>query len=149
MAKSRETWNKKETAKRKEKKRKDKEKRREERIVGKEGKNPDDMIAYVDEFGNITSTRPDPEIKKKIKAEDIVIGVPKKEDMEPESKIRVGIVTHYNDAKGYGFIRDLVSGESVFFHVNELLQPVVTDNKVIFEVEMRPKGKNARAIKLV
>ncbi len=147
MAKSRETWGKKETAKRKEKKRKDKVKKREERISSREDKSPGDMIAYVDEFGNITSTPPDPQEKKKVKPEDIVIGTPKREDLEPGSNIREGIVTHYNDSKGYGFIRELVTGESIFFHVNDVLEPVVTDNRVSFEVEIKPKGKSALAVK--
>ena len=38
------------------------------------------MMAYVDEFGNISDTPPDPTKKKKvIKAENIVIGVPARE----------------------------------------------------------------------
>jgi cold shock CspA family protein len=147
MAKSRETWGKKETAKRKEKKRKDKVKKREERINSREEKSPEDMIAYVDEYGNITDTPPDPEEKKKVKPEDIIIGTPKRDDLKPESKIREGIVSHYNDSKGYGFIRDIISGESVFFHVNAVLEPVVVDNRVSFEVESRPKGKCALVVK--
>jgi cold shock CspA family protein len=150
MARSRETWGKQETAKRKAKKRKDKEKKREERTSSsREGRGPDDMIAFVDEYGNITSSPPDPSERKKINPEDIVIGVPKKEDTLPENPIRQGIVTYFNDAKGYGFIKDLETQESVFFHVNELLETVIKDNKVTFEVESRIKGKNAIAVKLL
>jgi hypothetical protein len=61
MAKSSETFNKKENEKKRLKKKKDKEQKKEDRKsnVGKT-KSFDDMIAYVDENGNITSTPPDP-----------------------------------------------------------------------------------------
>ena len=59
MGKSQETWNKKENEKKKEKKKKEKEARREERKANaKEGNSFE--IAYVDEFGNFSSTPPDP-----------------------------------------------------------------------------------------
>lgn len=150
MARSHESWNKKETAKKKEKKRKDKEKRREERsTTTRDGNSLDDMIAYVDESGNISSTPPDPSKREKIKSEDIVIGVPKRDDAEYNNPIREGIVTFFNDSKGYGFIKDLVTQESVFVHINSLVDPISKDNKVTFEVESTMKGKNAFAVKLV
>lgn len=150
MGRSNETWGKKETAKKKEKKRKEKEKKREERnsSTARDGKTLDDMIAYVDEEGNITSTPPDPSKRKKIKSKDIVIGVPKREDIEAENPNRVGIVTYFNDSKGYGFIKDLETQESVFVHINEMVDDISKDNKVTFEVENRIKGKSAIAVKL-
>ena len=59
MGRSQETSNKKEVKNKKDKKRKEKEKKR---LIRKEsGKSSfADMIAYVDEFGKITSTPPDP-----------------------------------------------------------------------------------------
>jgi hypothetical protein len=61
MARSQETFNKKEAEKRKAQKRKEKEQRKEERKANaKEGKSLEEMMAYVDEDGNITSTPPDP-----------------------------------------------------------------------------------------
>lgn len=150
MGRTHETWNKKETAKKKEKKRKDKEKKRDERKSNvKDGKSMDDMIAYVDEHGNITSTPPDPSKREKIKSEDIIIGVPKRDDTEIQNPIREGIVTFFNDSKGYGFIKDLQTQESVFVHINSLIDPIAKDNKVTFEVESTMKGKNAFAVKLI
>ena len=66
MGRSKETYNKKEVRNKKEKKRKEKEKKK---LARKEGEkaNSDDMIAYVDENGMITSTPPDPTKKKDIK----------------------------------------------------------------------------------
>jgi S-adenosylmethionine hydrolase len=62
MAKSQNRSIKNEKEKKKAQKRQEKEQRKEERKASsKEGKSLDDMIAYVDEFGNITSTPPDKE----------------------------------------------------------------------------------------
>jgi spore germination protein YaaH len=76
MARPQETFNKKELEKKRLQKRKEKEQRKEERKANaKEGSSLEDMMAYVDENGNITSTPPDPTRKKTtIKTEDIVIG---------------------------------------------------------------------------
>jgi cold shock CspA family protein len=150
MAKSKETWNKKETEKKKQKKRQDKEQKKEERRANnKEGKSFEDMIAYIDENGNITSTPPDPMKKKVIRAEDIEIGVPKQAAMSQRDTVRKGIVTFFNDSKGYGFIKDLETQESVFVHVNGLTQLIKENNKVSFEVEMGQKGPIAVNVKIV
>ena len=54
MAKSRETFNKKEQEKKRQKRKKEKEERREERQASStKGKALEDMLAYVDENGNI------------------------------------------------------------------------------------------------
>ena len=106
------------------------------------------MLAYLDENGNLTSKPPDPRKKVDIKLEDIEIGVPKQEPINPEDLIRTGVVTFFNESKGYGFIRDLETQESVFVHVNSLTQLIKEQNKVIFEVEMGPKGANAVNVKL-
>ena len=66
MARSRSTFSKRENEKKKQKRREDKNQKREEKKANAEsGKSLDDMIAYVDEFGNISDTPPDPEKKKK------------------------------------------------------------------------------------
>jgi cold shock CspA family protein len=149
MGKSQETWNKKETEKKKQKKRKDKEAKKEERKAhAKDGSNLDEMLAYVDENGNISSTPPDPTKKRQIKEEDIQIGVPKQDTTKYEV-VRTGIVTFFNDSKGYGFIKDQETQESVFVHVNGLIEPIKENNKVSFEVEMGHKGPNAVKVKLV
>jgi cold shock CspA family protein len=149
MAKSRETFSKKETEKNKEKKRKEKEQRREERKANaKSGASLEDMMAYVDENGNITSTPPDPTKKKVIKEEDIVIGVRKQEPVKLADLIRKGRVTFFNDSKGYGFIKDQESQDSVFVHVNSVDGPIKEGDKVTFEVEMGPKGPNAVRVKV-
>lgn len=150
MAKSKETWNKKETEKKKEKKRQEKEQKKEERRANaKEGKSFEDMLAYIDEDGNITSTPPDPMKKKReIRAEDIVVNVPRQSNVRQET-VRKGTVTFFNDSKGYGFIKDLETQESVFVHVNNLTEPIREGNRVTFEVEMGQKGPIAVSVKIV
>ena len=149
MAKSKETWNKKELEKKREKKKKDKALKKEERKANaKEGKTFEDMIAYMDENGNITSTPPDPRKKISVKLEDIEIGVPKYESVKMDP-IRKGTVTFFNNAKGYGFIKDSETQESIFVHANGLLEPIGENNKVTFEVEMGQKGPNAVGVKVV
>jgi len=60
MGRSNETSSKKEVRKKQEQNRKEKEKKRLERKTkSRDGNNLDDMIAYVDEFGNLSPTPPD------------------------------------------------------------------------------------------
>lgn len=144
-----ETWNKKEREKKKQQSKKDKAERKQERKENtKDGNNLDSMIAYLDENGNLSSTPPDPRKKVNIKVEDIEIGVARHE-FNPEDLIRTGVITFFNNDKGYGFIKDLETQESVFVHINALTEPVKEQNKVSFEVEMGPKGANAINVKLV
>lgn len=149
MGRSQETYQKKEVRNKKEKKRKEKEKKR--LAKKEEGKKSglDDMIAYVDENGMISTTPPDPDKKKKeIKLEDIEVGVPKRGPMSPEDFIRKGIVKFFSEDKGYGFIKDMNTQESIFVHANNLQEPIKENNKVSFEVEKGPKGLTAVRVKL-
>lgn len=151
MAKSHQSFNKKETEKKRRKKQQDKQERREQRKAEKAERGPrtfEDMISYVDENGNLTSTPPDPSKKIKIKAEDIILGVPPR-DNTPLDPIRTGQVKFFNDEKGYGFIVDLETKESVFVHANNLSSPIRDNDRVTFEVEMGPKGANAVNVHLV
>ncbi len=149
MAKARESFNKKENEKNKEKKRKEKEQRKEDRKANKTGGGSfEDMLAYVDENGNLTTTPPDPTKKRVIREEDIEIGVRKQEPPKEEDKYRRGRITFFNDSKGYGFIKDMESQESVFVHINAAIDAIKEGDKVIFEVEKSPKGLNAVRVKI-
>ncbi|GAB4019641.1 cold shock domain-containing protein [Spirosoma sp. KCTC 42546] len=143
-----ETFSKKEKEKARQKKRKDKEEKREERKASaQKGQGLNEMLAYVDENGNITSTPPDPRKKRTIDQEDVQIGVSKQEAMAPQDSVRQGIVSFFNASKGYGFIRDLQSQESIFVHMNGLIDAVGESDKVTFEVTRTPKGLNAVEVK--
>ena len=148
MAKSQETFSKKEKEKKRLKKRQDKLVKKEERKADSVGGSLESMMAYVDEYGNISDTPPDPTKKKKIIASNIEIGVPKRED-EPEAAARQGKISYWNDSKGYGFIKDLVTQENVFVHVNGTLENVKEGDTVTFEVERGQKGMNAVRVKKV
>jgi cold shock CspA family protein len=150
MGKSQESMNKKEKEKVRLKKKKDKEQRKEERKASSnKGSSFDNMIAYVDEMGNITSVPPDPSLKSKVNAEDIEIGVSRKIQTEPEEKTRTGIVSFFDNSKGFGFIKDSITKESIFVHVKGLIDQIKENDKVSYETEMGKKGLNAIQVKLV
>lgn len=149
MARGNETFGKKEVRAKKDKKRKEKEKKRLDRKdQGRDGNNLDEMIAYTDEFGNISSTPPDLSQKKAVKLEDIEIATPRNVVNEDDSPIRKGIVTFFNQSKGFGFIKDSVTQNDVFVHINSTLEAIQENNKVTFEVSRGPKGLTAVNVKI-
>ena len=121
-------------------KREEKLKRKENRKTNKSS--IDDMIAYVDEYGMISSTPPEENVKKKeINLEEIMIATPKKEDEEPV--ILRGRVEFFNESRGFGFIKDLSGVEKYFFHVNNVVTEIKEGNVVTFDLERGIKGMNA------
>ncbi len=141
------SFSKKEREKKLEKKRREKAERKQEK-KGAAKKSFEDMIAYVDEFGNITSTPPDPAQREEVNAEDIELGIPKREE-EEQDPIRTGVVTFFNEEKGYGFIKDQGTQQSIFVHANGLLHPIKQNDKVTFETQNGRKGPEAVQVKLV
>ncbi len=151
MAKTQDSFNKKEKEKNRRKKNQEKQERREQRKADKAAFGPksfEDMISYVDENGNFSSTPPDPSKRKVIKAEDIILGVSPR-DSAPEETIREGRVKFFNEEKGYGFIIDSETKDSIFVHINNLSNPLRENDRVTFEVERGPKGLSAVNVKLV
>ena len=152
MARPQETFNKKELEKKRLQKRKEKEQRKEERKANaKEGSSFEDMLAYVDENGNISSTPPDPAKKRStIKTEDIVIGSSNFGSANQSGgAARKGKVTFFNTSKGFGFIKDSDNGESIFVHSNGLSTPIKENDMVSFETERGFKGLNAVRVKVI
>lgn len=149
MAKSQQTYNKKEKEKKRLKKRQDKLAKKEERKANATDGDFDSMIAYVDENGMITDTPPDPNKKKKvIKAENIELGVSKRVDEEFNPN-RKGKVSFFDSSKGYGFILDTDNQEKYFVHVSGLIDEITENDKVTFELEQGQKGLNAVRVKKV
>jgi len=147
MARSKETFNKREKEKQRQKQKQDKKEKMEERKANStKGKSLNEMMAYIDENGNISSTPPDPRMKKVFNAEEIEIGVPKQSESD-EDNINEGAVNYFNESKGFGFIIDKQSGERLFFHVNQLLEAIKEHDKVTYDIEKGPKGYNAVNIK--
>lgn len=147
MGRSQETFNKKEVRKKKEKKRKDKEQKRLARKDNEKKGGLDNMIAYVDENGRLTDTPPDPGKKRKTKAEDIEISIPKQDSTYKADPIRKGTLTFFNDSKGFGFIRDSETGESIFVHVSDFQEDIIEGNLVNFEIVKGQRGPTAVRVK--
>jgi len=146
MAKSKQTYSKKEKETKRLKKRQEKDEKRDQRkAAGK--RSFEDMIAYVDEFGQLSSTPPDPKNKKELKLEDIQLGAHVPRDDEQEEAQPSGRVTYFNPEKGYGFIKHQVNKESLFFHVQDLTGQVNVGDMVTFNVGRGPKGPVAVAVK--
>ena len=141
MAKS-VTVDKRENEKKRLARRAEKQKRKEEKKLSPKANSLDDMIAYVDENGMITSTPPTENIKKEeIKQEEIVIPTPKKEKEVPT--VMKGRVEFFNTSKGFGFIKDLSGTEKYFFHVNNVMADISENDIVTFDLERGIKGMNA------
>ncbi len=148
MGRSQQSFNKKEVQKRKEKKRKEKAEKRQARKESGSSGSLDDMIAFVDEHGNITDTPPDPAEKEEIKAEDIQLGSSNRSVGEEETE-KTGIVSFFNDSKGFGFIKEITSKQDIFVHINNCIDDIGEGNKVTYEVEKGPKGFVAVNVKKV
>ena len=140
------SFGKKENEKKKQAKRLEKQKRKEERQAGGSA-SPDEMIAYVDEWGNLVDTPPEEQAREGIKLEDIAIATPKKEEVEAEPM--KGRVDYFNADKGYGFIKDLDSAEKYFFHISAAPAGIAESNLVTFEPERGTRGMNAVRIALI
>ncbi|MDZ7742382.1 MAG: cold shock domain-containing protein [Bacteroidota bacterium] len=148
MGRSQETFNKKEVRKQKEKKRKEKAKKRQAKRE-EDKKTMDDMIAYVDEYGNITDTPPDPQEKKEVDVENIEIGAANRNTGEEIDPVRKGTVTFFNDNKGFGFIKDSETKQDVFVHINNVEGEIKEGMLVRYEVENGHKGPAAANVKLL
>ncbi len=143
MGRSQETFNKKEVRNKKEKKRKEKAAKRAARNNIEKKSGLDDMIAYVDENGMLSSAPPDPTIKKsKVKLEDIEVSVPRGSAIE-EDPIKKGLVSFFNDSKGFGFIKNIDTKQDVFVHINNVIGDIKEGNLVTYEVEMGQRGPTA------
>lgn len=141
------TVDKRENEKKRLAKRAEKQKRKEEKKLSPKASSFEDMIAYVDENGVITSTPPTENLKKEeINQEEIMISIPKKEKEEPV--VLRGKIDFFNTSKGFGFIKDLIRGERFFFHVNNLLSQIEEGDIVTFDLERGLKGMNAVNVRL-
>ena len=148
MARPNESSNKHENEKKKRQHKQEKQEKKEARKASK-GASFEDMLTYVDENGNITSTPPDPSKRKEINLEDIQLGVPRQEAAAaaPADGLHRGVVKFFNESKGYGFIIDQHTQESVFVHIRQLQEPIKERDKVVFEIEQGQKGPSAVNVK--
>ena len=145
MGRTQETFGKKEKEKKRLQKRKEKLQKMEERKSSPTDSSLENMMAYVDENGNLVDTPPNPLKKKKVDADSIELGVPKRE--EEEITVRRGRVDFYNDSKGFGFIKEIETQEKYFVHANGLMEQIKENDIVSFELERGLKGMNAIKVK--
>ena len=153
MAKSQQTFNKIEKEKKRLKKREMKEKKKAERKANAvKPTSLEDMLVYVDEFGQLTDTPPDPTKKKEeIDLESIDIFIPKKVAGEDDDAGfgNEGKVSFFDDSKGFGFIIDSKNQEKYFVHVSGLIDEIKENDKVSYELEKGMKGMNAVRVKKI
>lgn len=142
MGRSSISFQKKELEKKRAQKRKEKQQRRDERKASGSSGSFDDMIAYVDENGRITSEAPDITRKKKgVDASKIAISTPKKDEQD-DAPLN-GRVEHFKEDKGYGFIKDVASTEKYFFHITDAFPHIAEGASVTFELARGNRGLNA------
>jgi len=151
MGKSQQTYSKSEKEKKRLKKREIKQKKKEARKAEAKENGGGIPMAYVDFNGNLVDTPPDPTMKVEIEADDIVLGIPKKEegDIEEFDPVRTGKVSFFDTSKGFGFIIDSENNEKYFCHVSGLVDEIAENDKVTFELEKGMKGMNAVKVTLV
>ncbi len=140
------TTGKREREKLKQQKRLEKQKKKEVR-QSKGSDSFEDMIAYVDENGQLTSTPPI-QSRVKIDASLIEISVPKSELVE-ENSIENGVVEFYNSSKGFGFIKTKDNRNKYFFHISAAPENIKEGDKVTYELEKNARGINAVRISII
>ncbi len=141
MGRSSISFNKKELEKKRAQKRKEKLQRKEERKANSSGGSLDDMIAYVDENGVISDEAPDTNRKKEVDVSKIAVSTPKKTD-EPDEPLK-GRVEHFNQDKGYGFIKDLAGTDKFFFHISDAYNSIAEGAIVTYKLAKGNRGLNA------
>jgi cold shock CspA family protein len=150
MAKSQQTYSKIEKEKARIKKREEKQKKKDARKAENKNSTKGIQFAYVDAYGNLTDSPPNPADKIKVDAESIEIGIPKKEDSdEIIDPVHNGKVSFFDSSKGFGFILDNESQEKYFCHVSGLLDDISENDKVSFELERGKKGMMAVKVKRI
>lgn len=134
-----ESFSKKEKQKKRMQAKQDKQAKMQERKSNNnKGKPLEEMFAYVDEFGNLSSTPPGSQPKSEQKEKRAF--VPELDN--PDERLK-GTVAFFIEAKGYGFITQDNTRENIFVHANQLKQPIKDKDIVTFEKERTPKGYSA------
>ncbi|MDB4582890.1 cold shock domain-containing protein [Draconibacterium sp.] len=66
-----------------------------------------------------------------------------------EDPVKKGIVTFFNESKGFGFIKNSDTKQDVFVHINNLIDDIKEGNQVTYEVENGQRGPTAVNVKLL
>ncbi|MBB1140522.1 cold-shock protein [Myroides sp. WP-1] len=126
---------KKENNKKKKQKQEEKLKRREERKQhNNKGKDLEDLFVYVDKQGQLTHLTPEEQ------------ALQEKQDYKNTEKIsqenHEGTISYVTD-KGYAFVIDSKTRESIFLHQNDLNIPLEKGLKISFKLEQSKNGIRA------
>jgi len=65
------------------------------------------------------------------------------------SSEKTGRVKFFNRKRGYGFIESDHLEKDVFVHVTDLEDRVSKGDEVVFQVELSPKGMEAKRVRLI
>ncbi|GGH17174.1 hypothetical protein GCM10011418_19960 [Sphingobacterium alkalisoli] len=140
MGQSQITFRKKEQAKKKQLKKQHKQEKKEfNKQNNDKGKSFEEMFAYVDEYGNISDTPP--LTKYEFKEEDLL-------RPEVEDEYNYGKVSYYNDQGHYGFIRDNLSRQTVYFNDNLVGFVLKIDQKVKYKYRSSKQGNQVSEVVL-
>lgn len=105
----------------------------------------ENVIAYADENGMMTSTPPTEDIEKEeINPNRIAMATPKREEKEPT--ILRGQAEFPSESRGFDSIEDLSGVEKHSFHVNNVIDNIAGNNIITFDPECGVKGMNVVSI---
>ncbi len=150
MARSQQSFSKREKEKKRLKKREEKQKKKEARKAEAKESNGGIPFAYLDKYGNLTDTPQDLSDKEETDIESIELSVPKKEDLEDAlDPVRKGKVSFFDHSKGFGFIVDSETQERHFCHVSNLIDEINENDSVTFELKKGLKGLDAVKVTLL
>jgi len=62
--------------------------------------------------------------------------------------MKEGTVKFFNEAKGFGFIKETATGTEYFVHVSGLVDKIKENDAVTFELKEGKKGMNAVNVRL-
>lgn len=62
--------------------------------------------------------------------------------------MKEGVIKFFNEAKGFGFVKETGSEKEYFVHISGLVDKVRENDKVTFELKEGKKGLNAVNVRL-
>jgi CspA family cold shock protein len=63
--------------------------------------------------------------------------------------MKEGIVKFFNEAKGFGFVKETATNKEFFVHVSGLIDEIRENDEITFDVAQGRKGLNAVNVRLV
>ena len=63
--------------------------------------------------------------------------------------MQTGIVKFYNEAKGFGFIKDDATYQEIFVHATGLIDRIKENDKVSYELTEGKRGPSATDVKKI